>query len=146
MPRSLWLRALLGIPLLALIGGLLWWRGPDWNVVYHAFDLVNWAWVAFALGLNLISVLVALARLEADDRPGARAAAARFISGLLRVLGRDARERGLPGRIGELARVAVLATTSAARPGRERDARGDGLRTPALRPLPRRCCCPLRGS
>jgi len=58
MPRSLWLRALLGIPLLAAVAGLLWWRGPDWNVVYHAFDLVNWAWVAFALGLNLISVLL----------------------------------------------------------------------------------------
>ena len=44
--------------MLAAIGTLLWWRGPDWNVVYHAFDLVNWAWIVFALGLNLASVLV----------------------------------------------------------------------------------------
>ena len=58
MPRSPWLRASLGVPLLAAVAALLWWRGPDWNVVYHAFDLVNWAWVAFALGLNLVSVLL----------------------------------------------------------------------------------------
>ena len=58
LPRSRWLRVALGLPMLAVIGLLLWWRGPDWNVVYHAFDLVNWAWVAFALGLNLVSVLL----------------------------------------------------------------------------------------
>ena len=50
VPRSPWIQASFGLPLLAAVAALLWWRGPDWNVVYHAFDLVNWAWVAFALG------------------------------------------------------------------------------------------------
>ena len=37
------------LPFFAAVVLMLWWRGPDWNVVYHAFDLVNWAWVVFAL-------------------------------------------------------------------------------------------------
>ena len=87
----------------------------------------------------------ALARLEADDRPGARAAAAQLHSGLLRVLGRDARERG-PSRTDRGARAGGgAATASAARPGRKRDARGDGLRTPALRRPRGAAADPLRG-
>jgi uncharacterized protein (TIRG00374 family) len=108
LPRSLWLRALLGLPLLAVIAVLLWWRGPDWNVVYHAFDLVNWAWVAFALGLNLVSVLLrSLAwKLTIDQaldppRPHFGQVFSAFSVGLLG-------NAVLPGRIGELARVAVL--------------------------------------
>ncbi len=108
MPRSLWLRALLGIPLLAVVAALLWWRGPDWNVVYHAFDLVNWAWVAFALGLNLVSVLLrSLAwKLTIDQaleppQPRFDQVFSAFSVGLLG-------NAVLPGRIGELARVAVL--------------------------------------
>jgi uncharacterized membrane protein YbhN (UPF0104 family) len=108
LPRSLWLRALLGIPLFAVVAALLWWRGPDWNVVYHAFDLVNWAWVAFALGLNLVSVLLrSLAwKLTIDQaleppRPRFDQVFSAFSVGLLA-------NAVLPGRIGELARVAVL--------------------------------------
>ena len=47
MPRSRWLGAALMLPLLVAIGVLLWWRGPDWGVVYHAFDLVNWVFSFF---------------------------------------------------------------------------------------------------
>jgi glycosyltransferase 2 family protein len=108
MPRSLWLRALLGIPFLAVVAALLWWRGPDWNVVYHAFDLVNWAWVAFALGLNLVSVFLrSLAwKLTIDQaleppEPRFSQVFSAFSVGLLG-------NAVLPGRIGELARVAVL--------------------------------------
>jgi glycosyltransferase 2 family protein len=108
LPRSLWLRALLGIPLFAVVAALLWWRGPDWNVVYHAFDLVNWAWVAFALGLNLVSVLLrSLAwKLTIDQAlepplPRSDQVFSAFSVGLLA-------NAVLPGRIGELARVAVL--------------------------------------
>lgn len=108
LPRSLWLRALLGLPLLAVVAVLLWWRGPDWNVVYHAFDLVNWAWVAFALGLNLVSVLLrSLAwKLTIDQaldppQPHFGQVFSAFSVGLLG-------NAVLPGRIGELARVAVL--------------------------------------
>ena len=108
VPRSRWARAALGLPLLLVVAALLWWRGPDWNVVYHAFDLVNWAWIAFALGLNLVSVVVrALAwRLtieQALDEPRPRfdQVVSSFSVGLLA-------NAVLPGRIGELARVAVL--------------------------------------
>jgi len=108
IPRSPWLRASLVVPLLAVVFVLLWWRGPDWNVVYHAFDLVNWAWIVFAIGLNLGSVLLrSLAwRLTIDqalDPPHPRFnwVFSAFAIGLLA-------NAILPGRIGELARVAVL--------------------------------------
>jgi glycosyltransferase 2 family protein len=108
VPRSRWVRSSLFLPLLAVVVALLWWRGPDWNVVYHAFDLVNWAWIAFALVLNLLSVLVrSLAwRLTIDqalDPPHPRFSGvfSSFSIGLLA-------NAILPGRIGELARVAVL--------------------------------------
>ena len=108
VPRSRWGRAALGLPLLLVVAALLWWRGPDWNVVYHAFDLVNWAWIAFALGLNLVSVLLRSYawRLTIDQAldpplpPFDRVFSA-FAVGLLG-------NAVLPGRIGELARVAVL--------------------------------------
>ena len=108
VPRSRWARAALGLPLLLVVAVLLWWRGPDWNVVYHAFDLVNWAWVALAMGLNLVSVLLrAMAwRLTIDQaldppRPRFDRVFSSFAVGLLA-------NAVLPGRIGELARVAVL--------------------------------------
>jgi uncharacterized membrane protein YbhN (UPF0104 family) len=108
LPRSLWLRALLGLALFGVVAALLWWRGPDWTVVYHAFDLVNWAWVAFALGLNLISVLLRSFawKLTIDQaleppRPRFDQVFSAFSVGLLG-------NAVLPGRIGELARVAVL--------------------------------------
>ena len=108
LPRSNWARAALGLPLLAVVAVLLWWRGPDWGVVYHAFDPVNWGWVAFALGLNLVSVVArALAwRLTIEQAleppvPRFDRVFSSFGIGLLA-------NAVLPGRIGELARVAVL--------------------------------------
>ena len=94
--------------MLAAMAVLLWWRGPDWNVVYHAFDFVNWAWIVFALGLNLASVLVRASawRLTIDQaleppQPPFNHVFSAFAVGLLG-------NAALPGRIGELARVAVL--------------------------------------
>jgi len=108
LPRSHWLRAALMLPLLVVVGVLLWWRGPDWDVVYHAFDLVNWAWIFFAIGLNLVSVLARslswrLTIAQAIDPPQPRFGHvfSAFSVGLLA-------NAVLPGRIGELARVAVL--------------------------------------
>jgi len=108
VPRSPWLRAALVAPFLAAVVVLLWWRGPDWNVVYHAFDFVNWAWIAFALGLNLVSVLLRSFawRLTIDQaleppHPRFDRVFSGFAIGLLA-------NAILPGRIGELARVAVL--------------------------------------
>jgi uncharacterized protein (TIRG00374 family) len=94
--------------MLGVMIALLWWRGPDWNVVYHAFDLVNWAWVIFALVLNLGSVLLRSVawRLTIDQalerpHPPFNHVFSAFAVGLLG-------NAALPGRIGELARVAVL--------------------------------------
>lgn len=108
IPRSPLLRIAFVVPSLAAVVVLLWWRGPDWNVVYHAFDFVNWAWIAFALVLNLGSVLLrSLAwKLTIDQaieppRPPFNRIFSAFSIGLLA-------NAILPGRIGELARVAVL--------------------------------------
>jgi uncharacterized protein (TIRG00374 family) len=94
--------------LFGLALSLVWWRGPDWNLVYHAFDFVNWAWIVLALALNLASVvaralawqLTIVQALDPPDPPFNRTFSA-FAVGLLG-------NAALPGRIGELARVAVL--------------------------------------
>jgi glycosyltransferase 2 family protein len=94
--------------MLGLAVSLVWWRGPDWNLVYHAFDFVNWVWIIFALALNLASVvtralawqLTIVQALDPPDPPFNRTFSA-FAVGLLG-------NAALPGRIGELARVAVL--------------------------------------
>ena len=88
---------------------LLIWRGPEWNLVGDAFRLVEWKWVVAAIGLNLLSVVARAARLAPGHRAGrcrrrGRASAwssRRSASGLFA-------NAVLPGRIGELARVAVL--------------------------------------
>ena len=58
VPRSPWFRAALVLPPLVAVVVLLWWRGPDWGLVARAFNLVDWAWIVFAIALNLVSVLV----------------------------------------------------------------------------------------
>jgi uncharacterized membrane protein YbhN (UPF0104 family) len=108
VPRSLWARAALLVFSAVAVFVLLEWRGPEWNLVRHAFDLVNWAWIAGALLLNLASVLMRSLswRLTIDQALGQplprfdRIFSA-FSVGLLA-------NAVLPGRIGELARVAVL--------------------------------------
>jgi uncharacterized protein (TIRG00374 family) len=106
--RSRWLQALIVAALLALAVVLVWWRGPDWGVVYHAFDFVNWAWILFALALNLGSVLarsvawqLTVSQAIVPPQPPYRHVFSAFAIGLLG-------NAALPGRIGELARVAVL--------------------------------------
>jgi glycosyltransferase 2 family protein len=108
LPHSRLLSVLVVAAMLGAMIALLWWRGPDWTVVYHAFDLVNWAWIVFALGLNLGSVLLRslawrLTITQALERPHPpfNHVFSAFAIGLLG-------NAALPGRIGELARVAVL--------------------------------------
>ncbi len=108
LPQSRLALGAIVVLLFAVAGALLWWRGPDWNVVYHAFDLVNWAWVVFALGLNLCSVAARSSawRLTINQalpkpHPSFDHVFSAFAIGLLA-------NAALPGRIGELARVAVL--------------------------------------
>jgi len=92
----------------AAVAALLWWRGPAWGGVVDAFEAVEWRWVAAAVGLNLLSVLVrALAWRtvinQAFEPPTPRFSLvfSAFCVGLFA-------NAVLPGRIGELARVAVL--------------------------------------
>ncbi|TML71789.1 MAG: flippase-like domain-containing protein [Actinobacteria bacterium] len=106
--RRAWFRVLVGVALLGLVGLALWWRGPDWNAVYHAFDFVEWHWIALAVLINLASVsaravawhLVVNQALP-SPHPRHRTVFAAFCVGLLA-------NAVLPARAGEIARVAVL--------------------------------------
>jgi uncharacterized membrane protein YbhN (UPF0104 family) len=108
LPHSRWVRAIAFFAPLTLAGLLLWWRGPDWKTVYHAFDFVAWRWIVAAFVLNVVSVLFrAFAwRATVDQalpppRPRVGNVLTAFGVGLFG-------NAVLPGRIGELARVAVL--------------------------------------
>jgi hypothetical protein len=102
-------RLLLPLPLLALVGVMLWWRGPDWHAVGHSLALVEWPWVVAAIGLNLLSVVARSAcwntcikQAMPPPRPRFMLVFSAFCVGLLaNVI--------IPGRVGEVARVAVLA-------------------------------------
>jgi uncharacterized protein (TIRG00374 family) len=106
--RNGWVRAVAVVGAAAGVAALLWWRGPAWGAVAATFTAVSWTWVAAAVGLNLLSVLVrALAWrtviVQAFDKPhpSFMLVFSAFSVGLLA-------NAVLPGRIGELARIAVL--------------------------------------
>jgi len=101
-------RLLVPVVLLAFAGAMLWWRGPDWHAVGHAFTRVRWEWVVAAIGLNLLSVVARAAcwhttikQAMPKPRPGFGLVFSAFCVGLLANV-------VIPGRVGELARVAVL--------------------------------------
>ena len=107
-PQSAWARMLVVLPLAAAVVALFVWRGPSWSLVADAFTAVRWDWVVLAIGLNLASVVArALAwqtvirRAMPPPRPGFPLVFSAFSVGLFA-------NAVLPGRIGELARVAVL--------------------------------------
>src|SRR5262245_54983471 len=90
------------------VSALLWRRGPAWHGVLDAFSAVEWHWVAAAVGLNLVSVLVravawrtVIVQAMPPPHPGFPLVFSAFSVGLFA-------NAVLPGRIGELARVAVL--------------------------------------
>lgn len=108
LPRSSWGRFLATLPFLAGAIALLVWRAPDWGLVADAFTLVSWRWVIAAIGLNLLSVVArALAWRTVIDQalPPPQLPFRRVFSAFGVGLFANA---VLPGRIGELARVAVL--------------------------------------
>jgi uncharacterized protein (TIRG00374 family) len=101
-------RLLIPVPFLGLAIALIWWRGPDWHAVRDAFTIVLWWWVIAAIGLNLLSVAVrslcwytTIRQAMPPPHPRFRLAFAAFSVGLFANV-------VLPGRVGELARVAVL--------------------------------------
>jgi len=106
--HSVWVRA--ALVLLGAVGvfAALWWHGPAWGGVADAFRAVEWRWVAAAVGLNLLSVLVralawrtVIVQAFEPPHPSFMLVFSAFSVGLFA-------NAVLPGRIGELARVAVL--------------------------------------
>jgi uncharacterized protein (TIRG00374 family) len=105
---STWVRVGIGILFMAVVGLLLFWRGPSLHGIGVAFSAVKWEWVVVAIGLNLLSVVVrALAwttvirQAMPPPHPSPLTVFSAFSVGLFA-------NAVLPGRIGELARVAVL--------------------------------------
>ncbi len=117
IPHNRWLRiAAVAIPFAGAMV-MLWWRGPDWHLVRDTFTIVRWRWVFAAIGLNLLSVVaratawdVVIRQAMPPPHPRFRSVFSAFGVGLFA-------NAVLPGRIGELARVAVLARKMPDRPG-----------------------------
>jgi uncharacterized protein (TIRG00374 family) len=88
---------------------VIWWRGPDWGEVWEAFRFVVWSWIVLALLLNVVSTVF---RALSWRLTIGQALPARHQPRLVHVL--SAFGVGLfanavvPGRLGELARVATL--------------------------------------
>ncbi len=106
--RSGWVRAALVVLGAVGVFAALWWHGPAWGGVADAFAAVEWRWVAAAVGLNLLSVLVralawrtVIVQAFEPPNPSFMLVFSAFSVGLFA-------NAVLPGRIGELARVAVL--------------------------------------
>jgi uncharacterized protein (TIRG00374 family) len=107
-PTSLAGRAALALLLMGGAFALFWWRGPSFRAIGDAFSAVVWEWVAVAIAFNLLSVVVrALAwstvirQAMPPPHPRPLTVFSAFSVGLFA-------NAVLPGRIGELARVAVL--------------------------------------
>jgi uncharacterized membrane protein YbhN (UPF0104 family) len=103
-----WARGVLVLASLVAAGLAIWWRGPEWNTVYHAFDFVRWRWVIVGVLLNLVSVLarvlswnLTIRQALPEPHPRFGQVFSAFGVGLLG-------NAVLPARAGELARVAVL--------------------------------------
>jgi uncharacterized membrane protein YbhN (UPF0104 family) len=115
--RSPWLRVVLVA--LGAVGAvaIVVWRGPAWSDVSDAFTIVSWRWVVAAIALNLLSVVArsmswrtVIDQAVPPPQPRYRTVFAAFSVGLFA-------NAVLPGRIGELARVAVLNRRMPARRG-----------------------------
>jgi glycosyltransferase 2 family protein len=108
LPQSNLVRG--GFSLLVMVAVLLvlWWRGPSPGSIADAFKAVKWEWVVLAIALNLLSVVFRALAWRAvinqamdPPHPGVVLVFSAFSVGLFA-------NAVLPGRIGELARVAVL--------------------------------------
>ena len=107
-PTSLAGRAALAVVFMGGAFALFWWRGPSFRAIGTAFTAVEWQWVVVAIAFNLVSVVArALAwstvirQAMPEPYPKPLTVFSAFSVGLFA-------NAVLPGRIGELARVAVL--------------------------------------
>jgi glycosyltransferase 2 family protein len=108
LPSSRVARVAAGILFLAAVAALLWWRQGSLAAIGDAFRAVRWEWVVVAIALNLLSVIARVLAWgtvihSAMEPPHPRLPLvfSAFGVGLFA-------NAVLPGRIGELARVAVL--------------------------------------
>jgi uncharacterized protein (TIRG00374 family) len=102
-------RLLIAVAVVAGALALAVWRGPSLDLLEEVFTAVRWEWIASAVLLNFISVIVrvlawrtVIGQAMFPPRPRFRSIFSAFSIGLLG-------NATLPGRIGEFARVAVLA-------------------------------------
>jgi uncharacterized protein (TIRG00374 family) len=117
LPSSRVVRVFLGLVVLAAVVGLFYWRRGSFEGIGSAFSSVEWDWVIVAIALNLLSVIArALAWTTVihsamdPPRPGVPLVFSAFSVGLFA-------NALLPGRVGELARVAVLTRKMPGRKG-----------------------------
>jgi uncharacterized protein (TIRG00374 family) len=101
-------RLLLLLPIVAVVAALIIWHGPDWHRMRDAFAAMNWEWVVAAIGLNLLSVITRSMSWDTTIKqsidppyPKFSIVFSAFSVGLFANV-------VLPGRVGELARAAVL--------------------------------------
>lgn len=108
MKRSSLLRGA-GIGLAAAgVVALLVFHGPDWGGVLHALATMRWQWALVAIGINLASAIArgfawrAVVVQAIPERPRTLDVFSAFFVGIFA-------NGVLPGRVGEVARVGVLA-------------------------------------
>lgn len=107
--RSGWTQGAAALAFVAIALVVLWWRGPDWGQVWDAFSFVTWNWIVLALLLNVVSTafralswsLTLRQALPRRHHPRLIHVFSSFGVGLLA-------NAVVPGRLGELARVATL--------------------------------------
>ena len=106
--KNRWLMLGAFVLFLAVAIALVVWRGPDWHAVHDAFTAVSWPWVAVAIGLNLLSVVTRSVSWDTcieqslePPQPSYPLVFSAFCVGLFA-------NAVLPGRVGEIARAAVL--------------------------------------
>jgi uncharacterized protein (TIRG00374 family) len=117
LPRSNLVRFAVSLVFAALVVALLLWRGPSFTAIGDAFKAVRWEWVVLAILLNLFSIVARAAAWRTvihqampPPHPSNMLVFSAFSVGLFG-------NAVLPGRIGELARVAVLNRKMPRRPG-----------------------------